>query len=148
MDRRKKLVVFVLALFAMPLLMGAIVLNTSEKKFSNVAASDLDVPSLTSEYSTILSIGGCRALGIWIRATSAGTPNVVVTIEYSPTKDAANFGQLEGGSTVITLTDTAPHNDFLIMKGSNYMRFKFQGAGANPADTFIDCVVNKVYGQK
>jgi hypothetical protein len=146
MKRRDKILLCVVCFFATIMLMGAITLSGTEKNYGRVMASDLDVNGATTEYSPILNIHNVRSMGIWIRATSAGAPDVSVYAEFSPTQASANFKEIEGGSKVIDLTDTNPHVDFLIKADQNYMRLKFVGNAGNPADTFIDCVVNRTYG--
>jgi hypothetical protein len=140
--RVRKLVLLVAVLVAIPIVMGAIVLDKDGKRYGTVVAYDKDVNGVTTEYSDIKFIGGVRAAGIWIRATSAGSPDVSVYAEFSPTKTAADFSEIEGGSKVIDLTDTNVHNDFLIIKQSSYMRLRFVGNAGNPVDTFVDCVIN------
>lgn len=146
MRRRDKILLCVVCFFATIMLMGAISLSGTEKQYGRVVATDKDVNGVTTEYSEILNIHNVRSLGIWIRATSAGAPDVSVYAEFSPTKDTANFKEIEGGSKVIDLTDTLPHVDFLIKADMNYMRLRFVGNAGNPVDTFVDCVINRSYG--
>lgn len=146
MRRREKFLLCVVCFLVTIYLMGAITLSGTENKYGRAVASDLDVNGVTTEYSEILNIHNVRSLGIWIRATSAGSPNVSVYAEFSPTRDSANFAEIEGGSKVIDLTDTNPHVDFLIKADQNYMRLRFVGNAGNPVDTFVDCVINRSYG--
>lgn len=114
-----------------------------EKKYGSIVASDLLVNGVTAVYSDIFPMGSYKTGGIWFRATSAsGTPVVSATIEFSPTQDAANFSEIEGGSGTLSVNDELPHNDFIVVKQSTWGRIRVNGVGANPADTLVDIVIN------
>ena len=67
---------------------------------------------------------------------------VSLTIEFSPTKVAANFSELEGGSGTLAVADELPHNDILVGKASNWGRIRINGVTGNPSDTTVDVVIN------
>lgn len=149
MKPREKLILCLLFGVLATVAMGSISFNTSttvgiyQSDHSVVVASDKLVSAVTAVYSDVFPLGGRKSLGLWGRATSvAGTPVVSYTIEFAPTKTAADFSELEGGSGTLAINDENPHNDILVNKYSNYARIRINGVGANPVDTLVDMVIN------
>jgi hypothetical protein len=128
------------------MLKGSIVLDHIGKRYATVVSSDEAVNGVTTAYSDIIFIGGMQSIGLWIRANSAGAPDVSVYIEYSPTQTAADFTEVKGGSKVIDLTNTSPQTDVVILVNNNYARLKYVGNAGNAGDTNIDAVINKAFG--
>ena len=109
-------------------------------RYMSILASSKAVGGVTTSYSDPFSVMGTEYHGVYFKL-SGTTPNVRISIQSSYDRTLANFGNINTGSTLCTITSTIPFIDNIVLPAMGYIRFKYEGQTGNNANVTLDGVL-------
>ena len=132
---RKLLLITLIMLFAI----SGVAFSAPESSV-NTIFDDVTIDTTATASSSVITVKSSGYFGVWYQATSSvGTPDIKLEVTMSPDTTTANFVEPEGMPDIVTnLADETAHVKGISPPPMKYMKIKYTGNGANPADTILN----------